>query len=469
MKKRPSTKGNATPILLLMATSFIIVIYGLLFLVRVQLDYSHRQIASEKALNIAEAGINYYKWVLSHNPSDFADGTGQPGEIYIHEYYDPQGGKTGNFALQVEPPNDGSSVVTIRSTGWTDEYPNVKRTIRTQYGIRSLAEYSFLSNASSWYGVGSIVRGPVHSNNGIRMDGTNYSLVTSAKLDYQCGWETGCDIPTRKPGVWGSGGDQALWQYPVPVVDFESISLDMAQMKTVAQDRGIYLPPSNQQGYHLIFTNDGRVRISRVENTSFIRGYSVPGQGVGNMGLGGCRRNYQIITNESFLGTYDISEIPALLAEDNLWVEGVVKGRITVAAVRFPISSSDSFILIPNNITYASYDGSNSLGLVAQSDIYFDRDVPNYFRVDAILMAQKGTVLRHGYFDWCGGTEGAVKQKLTIYGSIISYYKSYWNFGSAPDSGFIEREIIYDTNMLFNPPPYFPTSGGYEIISWTEE
>jgi len=86
-----------------------------------------------------------------------------------------------------------------------------------------------------------------------------------------------------------------------------------------------------------------------------------------------------------------------------------------------------------------------------------------------VNLAQKGRILRHGYFSWCGGTSEAVKDKLTINGSIISYFKSYWNFGTGPTSGFIVREINYDTNNLYNPPPYFPTSGDYEFISWKED
>jgi len=31
-------------------------------------------IKSQEAFNIAEAGINYYLWHLSHNPNDFKDG-----------------------------------------------------------------------------------------------------------------------------------------------------------------------------------------------------------------------------------------------------------------------------------------------------------------------------------------------------------------------------------------------------------
>lgn len=463
--------GSATPAILVITTSFIIIIYGLLFLLGIQLDFSNRQTASERALHVAEAGINYYKWHLAHAPTDFKDGTGNPGQPgpYEHDYKDPQGAIVGKYSLQITPPANGSSIVTIISTGWTNQYPKIKRTIKAQYGIPSMSEFSFLSNASTWYGSGITVNGKIHSNNGIRMDGTNTSTVSSYQTTYMCGSETGCQPPKQKPGVWGAGGDKGLWQFPSAYIDFDSISLDFTTMRDAAKAQGLYLEPSKAMGYHLLFLNDGTVRVNKVLSTNYLESYSVPGQGLGELGKGGCRRNYMLITSESVIGTYQVSQTPIIFAEDDLWVEGTVVGRVSVAAVRFPLTSSQAVIWIPNSIKYTKYDGSDSLGLVAENDIYFTRDVPDNFQVDAILMAQKGTVLRHGYFDWCGGTEGAVKQKLTINGSVISYYKSYWNFGSGPESGFRQREINYDTHVLYAPPPFFPTSGQYEFISWTEE
>lgn len=466
--KNVTEKGSITPALLIITTAFVIIIYGLLFVLTLQLDFSHRQTASEKALNIAEAGINYYRWHLAHDPDDFQDGTGLPGP-YIHDYHDPQGNVVGQYSLEIDPPEDGSSIVTIRSTGWTNEYPRIKRIIRARYGKLSFSQYSFLSNASAWYGRGSVVNGRVHSNNGIRMDGINTSVVSSAQEQYMCGTETGCSPPTRRPGVWGEGGDQGLWQFPVPQVDFDTISFDLANMKDFSQSDGLYLEPSRNQGYQLIFSEDGTVTVYEVISTGSVRGYSVPGQGLGAAGQGGCRNLYQVVENRVLNGVYSLSENRIIFVEDNAWVEGTVRGRVTIAVAKFPITSSNANIWITNNITYSSYDGRNILGLIAQNDIYFARDLPEYFNVDAVMMAQKGKIIRHGYLDWCGGGDHSVRQKLTVNGSIMSYFKSYWNFGTGPESGFIEREINYDDQALYNPPPYFPTTGGYEFISWTEE
>jgi len=460
-------KGSITPPLLIITASFIVIIYALLFMLSLQLDYSQRQVASEQALAIAETGINYYRWHLAHAPEDFQDGTSAPGP-YVHDYLDPQGASIGKFSLEIIPPSAESSIVTIVSTGWTERYENIKRTIKAQYGKPSLTQFSFLQNASSWYGSGITIHGKVHSNNGIRMDGTNTSVVSSAKETYMCGSETGCHPPEAKPGVWGAGGDQGLWQFPMPAIDFDLISFDFASMKESAQTQGLYLGESGKEGYHIIFENE-TFRVFKVLRTDYIEGYSVPGQGLGQEGKGGCRKRYQLIASEELIDNYNLSNTPIIFAEDYLWVEGVIDGRLTVVAARFPITSNKISIWIPNSLHYAAYDHTDSLGLIAQSSIIFTRDVPDDFKIDGALIAKAGNIMRHGYFWWCGGAEGAVKDKLTINGSLISYFKSYWNFGSEPESGFITREITYDPDLLYSPPPFFPTSGEYEFISWTEE
>jgi len=461
-----STKGTITPALIVVTGTFLIVIYGLLFALNLQLDFSHRQLASEQALHIAEAGVNYYKWHLAHDPTDYQDGTDSSGP-YEHEYTDPQGSPVGQFSLEITPPGAGSLTTTIRSTGWTYQYPKIKRTISVQYGRPSFSSYSFLQNESSWYGDNITVNGPIHSNNGIRMDGTNLSLVTSSQEDYMCGSETGCSPPSSRPGVWGAGGDSGLWQFPVPPIDFNSMSFDFASMRSQAQESGVYLGPSGSFGYHIVFQSDSSVRISRVTQTNYYNGYD---------SSDGCQRRYQVILNENLLGIYSLDDAPIIFAEDNLWVEGNVNGRSTVVAARFPIDSNNMSIWIRDNIQYIDLNGDHSLGIIAQDDIYFVRNTPEDFRIDAALIAQKGRLMRHFYGSMPGLSCGSsathnIKDKLTINGTIISFEKSYWNWMSGGNliSGFSEREITYDPNLLYLPPPYFPTTGEYEFINWVEE
>ena len=111
------------------------------------------------------------------------------------------------------------------------------------------------------------------------------------------------------------------------------------------------------------------------------------------------------------------------------------------------------------------------MGLVAQQDIYYALDIPSTFQIDAALMAQKGRIIRHFYSYWwvCSNYSNAIRDKLEIYGAVISNQKSYWNYGNPLWSGFVSRDITYDTHLRYGPPPYFPTSSEYEFIKWDEE
>jgi len=127
-------------------------------------------------------------------------------------------------------------------------------------------------------------------------------------------------------------------------------------------------------------------------------------------------------------------------------------------------------IWIRNSITYLSKDGHSSLGLMAQNNMYFAYNIPTDFEIDAALIAQKGRIIRHNYnYGGCSSLANARRNSLTIYGSLISNQKSYWNFGTPPTSGFTTRTTTYDPNLYYGPPPYFPTQGEYEFISWEEQ
>lgn len=453
-------RGSVTILVLIVSTLAIIVLASLISAVAVHIKGWQRQETNQKALNIAEAGVNYYRWHLAHAPSDFQDGTGAQGP-YLHDYFDPQGVKIGQFSLDIVPPEDGSSVVTISSTGWSLDEDNIKRTISTSYGKPSFAQYSFLHNANVWFGSGLTVNGVIHSNGGIRMDGENLSLVTSTKETYTCGSETGCSPSQEKPGVWGTGEGSDLWEFPTAPVDFNSVSVDFVLAKQEAQEKGIYLAPSSGYGYHLQFNTDGTVSVYEITMMRSKKGWSPDN---------GCENLYQEIRRENNLGTYNLSQNNIIFVEDTTWVDGIVNGKATIIAASFPVDTSSEVIWITDNITYKEKDGSSSLGLIAQKDIYYGLNIPDNFQIDAALMAQKGKIIRHFYSYWwvCSYYSDALKDNLKIYGSVISNQKSYWNYGNPAWSGFTTRQIIYDPNLMYSPPPYFPTTGEYEFILWEE-
>ncbi len=456
--------GSILISLLITAAVFSIVIYSLLGVIATQFDFSFRQIAGDQALNIAEAGINYYRWHLAKAPNDLQDGSGGPGP-YLHDYHDPQGSLIGRFSLEITPPSQGEPAI-IKSTGWTITYPTIKRSITVRLGQTSYANFAFLNNKSVWFGQGVTVNGKVHSNVGVRQDGINTSEISCASTTYICGKETGCDPPEEKPGIWGEGQDQSLWKFPVPVIDFNSIAFDFGKMRSDAQNHGLYLPPSGTYGYNLVFNSDGTATIYKVTAADGYEGWTIED---------GCKNRREIIKSQTLISTYNLADAPIFFIEDNIWVQGVVNGRTTVVAARFPLETYQTNVWLPDNLTYLAKDGNHKLGLIAEKDVIFTRDVPEYFDLNAAILAQNGRTIRHHYNQQgCRvGGQGTDSQKneFNFYGSLISNQRSYWNFSSSPGSpasGFVKTTLDYDPTNYGDPPPYFPSYGTYQFLSWKE-
>jgi hypothetical protein len=110
-------------------------------------------VKKQQALNMAEAGLNYYLWHLNHNNTDYRDGTGGTSAPdptlgygpYVHNYVDSDGVKEGTYTLYIKPQGSGSTIVTVRSIGQAAG-TNIKRTVQAQIGSPSFANYGVVSD-----------------------------------------------------------------------------------------------------------------------------------------------------------------------------------------------------------------------------------------------------------------------------------------------------------------------------------
>jgi hypothetical protein len=440
---------------------FTVVALGVLSNITSQMRAIRSAIFREQAFQIAEAGANYYQWHLAHFPTDYKDGTSNSGP-YVHTYVDSDTQENiGEYSLEITPPVVGSTIVTIKSTGYTYANPKIKRTLTVRYGIPSLAQYAFITNSPVWIGASESVDGPVFSNNGIRFDGTGNAPIMSAKATYTCPAYQGSPCPASKTGIWGSAAQATknFWDYPVPAADFSTITSDFSSLKTKAQTSGIYLPPSNGAGYSLVFNSAGTVTIYKVTNLrSNPTGWDVNG---------GARNEKTDYNNRNLIGTQNLPTNGVIYIEDKTWVEGTVKGRVTVAAANLPYNPGTApSIYIPNNIIYASKDGTNSLGLIAQQDILPTYYAPDTLEINAALLAQNGSTQ---FLYW----PNRIKTNISLFGSLMSFGVWTWTWLDGAGnvvSGYRNTLTTYDANLLYAPPPHFPNStSGYQQISWSSD
>lgn len=293
------------------------------------------------------------------------------------------------------------------------------------------------------------------------MDGTHDSLVSSAKSTYICGSEHGCSGQT-KPGVWGSGGNPLLWQFPVPVVDFNLITTNLSTLKTTSQGQGLYYGNLGL-GYHIRFKSTGgfdAYRVKKLRNpVNFYDGERWV-------------RGTWDIEQEEFIESKSLpSGCGIIFIEDNVWVDGVVNGKATLVAAKLPDNpSTNKNIMIHGNLAYLAKDGSHALGLIAQKNVIVPLySAPNDLEINAVLLAQKGRVARFYYTS--AYSPYHIRSSITLYGAIITNKVWTWSWVNGSGtiiSGYQTTNTTYDPNLTYNPPPGFPVQGDFQILKWEE-
>jgi hypothetical protein len=466
-------KGYLLVQVLVFAAAGVIVTGGLIGWAGTSLKLSRYLASREQAFQIAEAGVEYYRWHLAHAPTDFFDGNASSTGPYLHSYKDKDGKVIGQFALTITPPPIGSTMVTVTSEGQVFDGSSAKRTVESKMAIPSLAKYAVVANAKMRFGEGTEIFGPIHSNDGIRFDGVSHNLITSSQATYddpdhsdhslEYGVHTH-DSPTDPlpPTALPSRSDVFIAgrQFPVPAVDFTGLTADLASLKTQANTAsGRYFASSGSQGYHLVLKTNDTFDLYKVTSV-----YSAP-HGCSDSASGWGTWS---IRNESFVANYSFPANSIIFVEDNVWVSGQINtARLTIASGRFPESTNtNTSITVNSDLKYTNYDGQDVIGLIAQNNFNVGLYSENDLQIDGALIAKNGRVGRYYYGSSCGSEYK--RSKLTLFGMIATSQR--YGFAYVDDTGYDIRNITYDGSLLYGPPPSFPlTSDQYQIISWREK
>ena len=475
--KTKNNRGSLLVVVMVATGLFSVISFGAISLALLQQKLNIKRVVSNQALHVAEAGVNYYRWVLYHDNDEYCNKEScipsPHGPYGPYNYKDITGTITGQYELYITPPPiNGSTVVNIKSIGWMLDQPQIKRVIEVKCGIPSWSTYSTLCNSDIRFGEGTEVWGPMHSNGGIRFDGLAHNIITSSLLNYDDPDHSGANefsvhthhnstdplpdgnnpplnIPDRLD-VFAAGRS-----FPVPTISFNLLNGHIGEMFSLASTSGIVLNPSGAQGYHIILSpNPGeandQIDVYRVNNIT------AECSGRGTYG----------ISSESFLYSLTTPSNGIVYVKDHLWVEGQInEDRITFLAFEDPITGSVSNIILNNNLTYTNYDGRDSVGLIAQNDISVGLYSDDNLQVDAAIIAKEGRIGRNYYGSSCSPTYYK-RNSITITGSLAT--RGRYGFAYTDGTGYQTRNLIYDNNLTFIPPPHFPSTGEYTFISWKE-
>lgn len=452
------------PVTLIVVLILLILSSALLTMVMANLKRSNLYNKQISATNIAEAGVNYYLWHLAHDSSDYFDG--HTGDLpnsdgfygpYRHDYSNSLGETVGYYELYIRPPQSNSTTIQVRSVGHVNG-ANLSKSILTRLTMPYFSQYFLLSfNDETWIGDQETVNGPVHSNNpevGIRNEGV-VGQTTATCIDH---YQSPSDDGNEHDCIWGTGTFEQGSDYPVDQLNVADINY--SGLKTSAGTSGNnYYPETvgSYNGYHLILHTDS-YDLKKVKTTTNHRGNTPDGRS----------ENFpdEIRTEDNYLSNQLYPENGLMFFEDDVWIEGTVNNhRISVVAAK-PSENRTAFlnnIYIVNNLTYQEKNDQTKIGLIAQKRIVLSYNVPNNLNIDAAMLTKNDYIFFPDY-------TGRLKSTLNIFGSMAHRggLVFTWVSGSTILSGFPTTHYDFDTDLVFDPPPYFPKSGSYQISSWQE-
>jgi len=482
-------------------------------------------VKSQQAFNIAEAGLNYYMWHLNHNSTDYKDGGTTPTTPnptlgygpYTHNYIDTNGVKEGTYTLWINPSGNGSTIVTVRSIG-QDNGSNITRTVQAQIGSPSFASYAVASDSALWFGNTEAADGPVDSNQGVRMDGANDSTISSANTTYVPSYQLGGDGSTSEAGVWCSPSvtspvncntrTKTDWTYPVPSINFNQVSSSLCTIKEVAfaaNSSTASLDNTSNPCTQTPATLTSTYLPQRSTSYSLTRGYLIVLNTNGTYNLYDVNaENDQLTPYTSALTLTLVSSnvtVPSagvIFAEDNVWVlsNPTYHGRLTIASGRLNSTDSSTYtnIVIAGPLVYSTKNGSDEVGLIAQNSVIVAPYAPPSsgaftYEIDGALLAENGEVWYPGTYrtnaNRCTRGWTSSNQQLLFYGSVATRQTWTWNWLDGTSacgdavydstngtnnyiSGIQNTTTEYDYNLEYGPPPSYPLTSGYNILSWRE-
>jgi hypothetical protein len=158
----------------------------------------------------------------------------------------------------------------------------------------------------------------------------------------------------------------------------------------------------------------------------------------------------------------------------NVRVKGIFKGQLTLSVQSGGVSGKGDLYL-DSSVVYArnpmDHPGSTDiLGLCAESDIIITDNANNNTTGD------KGIDIQAALFSLTSGLSaqnantGGTRGSIRLMGGVSQYQRGivcYYNSDGSISNGF-SKSYRYDERLMNQSPPYFPTTGSYEILSWYE-
>jgi hypothetical protein len=481
---RDDERGFAIVIAAALIVLIAIVSVSLTLLVQGEDSHARRDQAKDGAFQAAEAGTNAYLSDLTESNIFWSaymakgEATRTDGNGVTHAssttvdkpwtwgstwtYTTPRSTDTGwldvgngyQYLIQVYPPNGSLAGlaqvitridVTGRPTGSIDV--SKWKTLETMIRPSSLTDFQAFLATSISYGSTATTTGQIFvgEDNNHNVASLNHDGTAKANL-YAEGSVTGSTTYQNGAKKYDKNtSPTALCKLnnctPVPFTSFAST---ITTVSGAANSGGISLaatdntnPGLSGQGYSvdawkLVFLSNGTVQISSCKKYK----------------SGGTTYEVYDGSNQPVCGTATTKNVPsngAIYSAVDVIVSGAVHGKVTVA------TSGD--VVYGGNTTYVTA-GADVFGVEAEGSIYVAQWAPDASHNLTIYSAQ---LALNGPFEADPSYNGGAHGTLNFYGSSAIYGQA--NGAIIFSNLFSTRNYNYDNNLLFLPPPYWPTLG----------
>jgi hypothetical protein len=150
-------------------------------------------------------------------------------------------------------------------------------------------------------------------------------------------------------------------------------------------------------------------------------------------------------------------------------MKGTVKGQYTLGCSSI-MKPGNGTIYLDDDIVFnqdpRQYPNSNDLlGICAENSVYMTENAANNssINIHASIYCEKGGFGAENYAD------RPPSGNINLLGGIIQHTrKAVGTFGGGGIKSGYAKRYLYDERLLVASPPFFPGTGGFEIVSWLE-
>jgi hypothetical protein len=455
LRRLRDDKGTA----LFTVVSFVLIMtlmgMGASMLVPFETRAVNERLESERALFMAEAGLEYAKGYLEGKfPS-------LPGQ-YSETMYLPGG----SFSIQIEPQ--------AMSSPWTQEYlvtsmgtvGNTTRVLQSSEKAGAFSKYVYFTDLEQppsldmpiWFATSDSISGPLHTNDQIHIMG---DPMFTAEVTSAYGGPDDND-PSHSPSFMYYNGsytnhvesaEPSNPPYDVPAFDsgyqlgVGQIDLpdNISDLQYIAQEAGLYL------------TQSCEIKFARSVAGNPLHGYLSF-----RYRIGGAWGDW----NDIEIGSL---ENPVVYVDGNTRISGKVDGQLTLAA--------SGNIQIKSDVVYRGSTGGipdqdcdDMLGLVAGNNVVVLNNDPNRddCAINGSILALDGCFYVNDY------DSGNPRGILRVIGGIIQKYRGPVGTGWVDGEGEVHiltgymKDYRFDERFREDSPPYFFSTGQYERLAWNE-